>query len=341
MALLGHFDAAFFLPPMGVLLLQGWWRFRNQPGFSRLRWHVLAALALFSILVLGFYVPYSLHLGPYQTNHWENRFNGESTNILQLFQFYNPGPMFWIGLGLVLLGLTRIRNTPSWQVILAWLLPPLIFMTLIFKDSRTHAYTYLLPLLVIAAVGLESLIGWLARFLGKGASRAAVMAVLAVFLALSYISYALFVDQHPEYPWYPKSVLGMQLDGGRLTGTFGFPYLRDWREIGEWFQQLPQDEQAAVVTNEKSQFITFYLPQAVRNVYKYSEKKFPEEVEAPHGLYILIVQGPQSWMYQLWGLSLDDWHARFVPLKDFTNDQGEVIASIYYLTPEQIQGEFH
>jgi uncharacterized membrane protein YqaE (UPF0057 family) len=341
MALLAHFDAAFFLPPMGVLLLQGWWRFRKQPGFNRLRWHVLAALALFSVLVLGFYVPYALHLGPYQTNHWENRFNGESTNILQLFQFYNPGPMLWIGLGLVLLGLTRIRNTPSWQVILAWLLPPLIFMTLIFKDSRTHAYTYLLPLLVIAAVGLDSLIDWLARFLGRSASRVAVTAVLAVFLALSYISYSLFVDQHPEYPWYPKSVLGMQLDGGRLTGTFGFPYLRDWREIGEWFQQMPQDEQLAVVTNEKSQFITFYLPQDVRNAYKYSEKKFPEEIEAPHGLYILIVQGPQSWMYQLWGLSLNDWHEKFVPLKDFTNDRGEVIASIYYLTPEQIRGEFH
>ncbi len=341
MALLAHFDAVFFLPPMAVLVMHGWWRFRNQPGFNRLRWHLIAALVLFSLLVLAFYIPYSLHLGPYQTNHWENRFAGESTNILQLYQFYNPGPMIWIGLCLVILGLARIRNTLSWQVILAWLLPPLLFMTLIFKDSRTHAYTYILPLLVIAGIGIEALIGWLARLSGEKTSRAAIGAVMAVFVILSYISYALYIDQNPEYPWYPKRVLGMQLEGGRLTGTFGFPYLRDWREIGEWFEALPQDEQPVVVTNEKFQFVTFYLPANVRNMYKYSEKKFPAEINAPNGIYILIVQGPQSWMNQLWGLSLSDWNQKFIPLKDFRNDNGEVVASVYFFTPEQIQQGFH
>ena len=148
-------------------------------------------------------------------------------------------------------GLTRIRNTLSWQVTLACLLPPLIFMAFIFKDSRTHAYTYILPMLVIAGVGIDTLTGWLARVFGEKSSRVAVTAVLAVFLVLAYINYAVFIDQNPEYPWYPKRVLGMQFEGGRLTGTFGFPYLREWRQIGEWFQELPQDEAPVVVTNEK------------------------------------------------------------------------------------------
>ena len=230
MALLAHFDAAFFLPPMGVLILHGWWKFRSQPGFARLRWHLVATVALFTFLVLAFYLPYAMNLGPYQTNHWENRFAGESTNILRLYQFYNPGPFVWIWLGLVLLGLTRIRNTLSWQVTLAWLLPPLIFMTLLFEDSRTHAYTYILPMFIIAGVGLDTLIGWLARSVGARASRAALAAVMAVFVIITYTNYTIFVDQTPEYPWYPKRVLGMQLERGRLTGTFGFPYLRDWRD---------------------------------------------------------------------------------------------------------------
>jgi 4-amino-4-deoxy-L-arabinose transferase-like glycosyltransferase len=341
MALLAHFDAVFFLPPMAVLILHGWWNLRNQPGFARLRWHLIAAVAIFTFLILMFYVPYSLHLGPYQTNHWENRFGGESTNILQLFQFYNPGPMLWIGLGLVLVGLTRVRNTMSWHVLLTWWLPPLIFMTLIFKDSRTHAYTYFLPMLIIAGIGIDALIRWLARLLGEKFSQVAIATVLAVFLVLSYIGYEVFVDQYPEYPWYPKRVLGMQLEGGRLTGTFGFPYLRNWREIGEWFEGLPQDEQPALVTNEKFQFVTFYLPSNVRNMYKYSDKKVPAEINAPNGIYMLIVQGPQSWMDQIWGLPLDAWHEKFVPLKDFTNAKGEVVASIYYFTPEQMENEFH
>jgi hypothetical protein len=341
MALLAHFDAAFFLPPMAILIVHGWWRFRSQPGFSRLRAHLVAAVALFTFLVLAFYVPYALHLGPYQTNHWENRFNGETTNILQLFEFYNPGPMLWIGLGLVIVGSTRVRNTLSWQVLLAWLLPPLIFMTLIFKDSRTHAYTYILPMFLLAGLGLDTLIGWLARSVGERAARVTIAGILVVFLVLSYINYTIFVDQTPEYPWHPKQVLGMQLEGGRLTGTFGFPYQRDWREIGAWFQALPQDEQPVVVTNEKFQFITFYLPATVRNMYKYSEKKFPSQLEAPDGIYVLVVQGPQSWMDQLWGLSISEWHEKFVPIKDFTNDGGEVVASLYFFTPEQINQEFH
>jgi 4-amino-4-deoxy-L-arabinose transferase-like glycosyltransferase len=341
MALLAHFDAAFFLPPMGVLILHGWWRFRKQPGIARLGVHLLAAAALFSFLVLAFYVPYTQHLGPYQTNHWENRFAGESTDIMLLYQFYNPGPFLWIGLALVVLGLTRLRNTLSWHVILAWLLPPFIFMTLIFNDSRTHAYTYILPMLILAGVGIDTIVGWLVRLLGGQSSRAAVAAVLAVFLVLSYISYAIYIDQHPEYPWYPKRVLGMQLQGGRLTGTFGFPYLRDWREIGEWFRGLPRDEQPVVVTNEKFQFVTFYLPANVRNMYKYSEKGVPEEIRAPNGVYILIIPGPQSWLTQLWGLPLEAWHEKFVPVQDFVNENGEVVASVYFFTPEQIEKEFH
>jgi 4-amino-4-deoxy-L-arabinose transferase-like glycosyltransferase len=340
MALLAHFDAAFFLPPMAVLVLHGWWRLRNRPGFARLRLHLIAAAALFAFLVLAFYFPYALHLGPNQTNHWENRFAGVSTNILRLYQFYNPGPFLWIGLGLVILGLTRIRNTLDWQVTLAWLMPPLIFMTLIFKDSRTHAYTYILPMFIIAGIGIDTLIGWLNRLLGEKSSRAAIAAVLAVFMVLSYTSYSIFIDQEPEYPWYPKRVLGMQLEGGRLTGTFGFPYLREWRQIGEWFQELPQGETPVVVTNEKFQFVTFYLPSNVRNMYKYSKKGVPEEIQAPDGLYILIIPRAQSWMDQLWGLSLDGWHEKFVPRKDFTNEEGKVVASVYFLTQEQIQNEF-
>jgi 4-amino-4-deoxy-L-arabinose transferase-like glycosyltransferase len=341
LSLLAHFDAAFFLPPMALLVLHWWLKFRDQPDFARLRMHLIAAAALFAFLVLAFYAAYVLRLGPSQLSYWENRRVGDSTNIFRLFQFYNPGPVLWLVLGCVLTGLTRLRKSISWQVILAWFLPSLIFMVLLFKDSRTHAYTYMLPLFIVAGIGIDAMIGWLQTLFRGKTFQVAQAAVLAIFLMFSYISYAIFIDHSPEYPWYPKRVMGMQFDGGFVAGTFGFPYAREWREIGRWFEALPNNESVMLVTNEKRQFVAFYLPSNVRNRIKYVTDDFPAEIDAPHGIYILIVRGPQSWTYQLWGLNLDEWRETFIPLHDFVNDEGEIVATVYFLTPEQLETEFH
>jgi hypothetical protein len=339
MSLLAHFDAAFFLPPMGILILHWWMKLRDHPDFPRLRGHLIAAAALFTLLVLAFYGEYVLRLRPSQLSYWENRRVGDSTDIFRLFQFYNPGPILWICLGWLALGLTRIRNSLAWQIILAWFLPPMIFMILVFKDSRTHAYTYLLPLMIVAGIGIDVMIGWIQnRFRGRF-FQIAQAAILAIFLIFSYLSYELFIDHTPEYPWNSKRVLGMEIEGGFVSGTFGFPYAREWREIGRWFQELPNAE-VMLVTNEKRQFTSFYLPSKVRNRIKYSTSEFPGDVDAPQGLYILIVHEPQSWTYQFWGLTLEGWREKFVPLQDFVNDEGKVVASVYFLTQEQLRTEF-
>lgn len=341
MSVLAHFDAAFFMPPMAVLVLHWWMKFRHQPGFARLRAHLIAAATLFLFLVLGFYIPYVLRLGPARLSYWENRFIGDSTNIFRLFQFYNPGPVLWICLGAVLVGFTRIRTSIRWQVVVAWFLPPLIFMSIIFNDSRTHAYTYILPLFIVAGVGIDAVLGWLQTLLRGNSFRIAQTVVLAVLLIFSYISYSIFIDHDPEYPWSPKRVLGMRFEGGFVAGTFGFPYSREWRDIGRWFENLPDNEELVMVTNEKRQIASFYMPAKVRNRHKYSLPEFPGEINAPHGIYVLIVQGPQNWLNHLWGLPLDAWHEKFVPLHDFVNEEGRVVASVYFLTPAQIETEFH
>ncbi|MGE5462308.1 MAG: ArnT family glycosyltransferase, partial [Syntrophothermus sp.] len=307
MSLLGHFDAAFFLPPMMVLVVHWWLKYRGQPDFARLRLHLFAAGAIFALLVLGYYTEYVLRLGPARLGYWGGRMAGDTTNFVRLFEFYNPGPVFWICVGAIILGLTRIRNTIAWQVILAWVIPPLIFMAVIFNDSRTHAYTYMLPLFIVAGIGIDALVGWLRSRVQEKSFQVIQGAVLLMFLVFSYISYSIFIDNDPEYPWYPKRVLGMELDGGFVAGTFGFPYGREWRAIGKWFQELPDNGDLVMVSNEKRQIVRFYVPPKVRNRYKYSLPNFPEEVYAPHGAYILIVQGPQNWMRKLWGLHLDDW----------------------------------
>ena len=130
----------------------------------------------------------------------------------------------------------------------------------------------------------------------------------------------------------------MELDGGYLTGTFGFPYSRDWREVAKWFDQLP-DEDVTLATNEKLQIARFYLPSKVH--YRYGVSEFPKQVHTDNGLYVLLIAEPQSWMNKLWGWRLDEWHEKFVPLHEFVNEEGNVVASVYFLTQEQIDTEFH
>lgn len=342
MSLLAHFDAAFFMPPMGILVLHWWMKYRSQPDFARLRWHLFAAMALFAFVVLGFYLEYASRLGASQLDYWETRRVGDSTDIVRLFQFYNPGPVFWLCAAWVVLGLTRIRTTLAWQVMLAWVLPPLIFMTMLFNDSRTHAYTYLLPLFIVAGLGVDVMMGWIRDRLLRGrAFQVAQGALLLLFLFFSYISYQLYIDHRIEYPWYPKPVLGMEFEGGFVAGTFGFPYSRQWREIGTWFENLPDSPEVELITNEKRQFVTFYLPSNVRSRQRYNTGDFPGNVRAPNGIYVLIVQGPQSWTRELWDVSLTEWRERFIPVHDFVNEDGEILASVYFLTPQQIESEFH
>jgi 4-amino-4-deoxy-L-arabinose transferase-like glycosyltransferase len=195
LSLLAHFDAAFFLPPMALLTVHWWLKFRRQPEFPRLQRHLIGAVGIFMLLVAGFYLEYVLRLSAFQLKYWEDRRAGDSTNIFRLFQFYNPGPVLWVCLGWLVLGFTRIRRSLSWQVLLAWILPPMVFMVVVFKDSRTHAYTYLLPLMIVAGIGIDAMIGWLhSRFQGK-TSQIAQAVVLSVFLIFSYINYGIFIDR--------------------------------------------------------------------------------------------------------------------------------------------------
>jgi hypothetical protein len=335
--LLGHFDAVFVLPPMAVLLWHWWRRVRAEPGLPRRLIHLFIAVLLAGLPVALFYYEYALRVGPGTTGYWSSRFAGESTDIIHLFQFYNPGPVVWFFIAAVVIGLTRIRRSLNWQVILAWLLPPLIFMGLIFRDSRTHAYTYLLPMMVVAGAGVDALVGWAGRLLGGKGAQASKALALVAFLIFGYLSYAVLIDHHPEYPWYPKHVLGIQLQGGELVGTFGFPYARDWRGIAAWFEALPR-RQVTVVTNDNQVIAGFYLPSKAELNYRYLRS--PGHVNEPRGLYFLVVQGPQSWRDQLWGWSLDEWGQQLTPVREFRGADGQVLASIFYLTQGQLDTLF-
>lgn len=336
--ILAHFDAAFVLPPLAVLTFNWWKTARRQPDFNRLRAHLVAASALSLLLILGFYGEYAVRMKPSLLKYWGSRFAGPTTNTLRLLEFYIPSPVVWLTLALGCYGLFQIRRNLAGQVLLAWLLPPLVFMELLFNDSRTHAYTYLLPGLLAAGLGVKGAIAWAERQAGSRGRLAAQAGGLLVVLLAAYGSFAVLIDHHPEYPWQPKRVLGIEMSGGNLTGTFGFPYARGWRQIGAWFDSLGE-QPVTVVTNEKPEIAGFYLPST--DVIRYSSLDAPETPPTDVAVYVLQVAGPQSWFDRLWGWPLTRWTTELAPIKVFLDDQGQPTAWVWLLTRDQVSSSFY
>jgi hypothetical protein len=331
-ALLAHFDAAFVLPPLALLTLIWWRKVRKLPNAGRMKGHLLTAGALFALLLLGFYVEYFIHVGAYQVDYWQTRLTGPATDTLRIALYYNPAPFVWFSLGAAGLALLRFRWTLGWQVLLAWLIPPLLFMEVIFKDSGTHAYTYILPLLLAAGLGLEGVVLWAKHRYGRYASQAARIIVLVILLLNAFASYSLLVDHGLEYPWRPKTILGVPMPGGSPMSTFGFSYNRSWRAIGDWFAALPSQHKI-VVTNEKPLIASFYLPSTMR--YQYRSSNPPDRPPRTSNLYFILVDYPQSRMGRLWGWTVAEWRERLTPAQTFYNAQGQPVAWIYVLNREQ------
>ena len=331
-ALLAHFDAAFFLPPLALLTVRWWHQAGRRPDARRLAWHFIGASAVAAIMVGGFYWEYVRHLGSIQVGYWEDRLAGAATDTLRLALYYNPAPFVWFTLAAVILGLTRARWDLRWQVLLTWLIPPLIFIEAILKDSGTHAYSYFIPLLIFAGIGLQWVVSGVKRRFGQVAHRTARMLVLALLLVNTLASYLLFIDHSPEYPWWPKTVLGTTLPGGHPMNIFGFPYDRDWPEVGQWFAPISEHGKV-VVTNEKPLIASFYLPDTIR--YAYISSNAPDPLPNAGGLYFVVVDHPQSGMQRLWGWTTSEWRDRLTPTQTFVNAQGQPVAWIYFLTDEQ------
>jgi hypothetical protein len=234
---------------------------------------------------------------------------------------------------LIVLGLLRLRkNSPSLLLII-WLVPPLIFIEILMSDPRTHFYTYLLPLLVLAALGIETIRAWLSRLFKHDLTQIVQLGCLVLFGYLFSLTNVILVDHNPEYPWQPKTFLNMTLPGGDIQGAFGFPYYRPWKEIAAWvIQNHPGN--ADYTTNEKSSISTFYLPQPLQ--YKEIDQEYYDQMSKDKGIFIIMVENPQSWVTTLWGLSVDQVNQLVKPVKVFLDDNGRPLATLYYMTKADI-----
>jgi hypothetical protein len=240
---LAHYDSLTFLPALLFLLLLGF-RSREQWTPSRLR-HVALASALALLLAGLFYIPYIFRPGfASVTDYLQGRVVGGSKRATfiqtyQLLNLYLPplyekiiGALIVVGSTTVLLSKTRAFVL----AVLAWFGAPFVFYMFLGGDPRSHIYMYVLPGMILAAIGIDVLISIPKSHFFARATQATAWATIIAFAAITYY---MLVDHTIEHPWERKTVLGYELPNlvtSYIQGVFGFPYRRGLEQVGELFR---------------------------------------------------------------------------------------------------------
>jgi 4-amino-4-deoxy-L-arabinose transferase-like glycosyltransferase len=334
-SILSHFDGFFVVPPAAYLIFH-WFKERGSDTASRsYRWHLVPSIIIAVTLVASFYIPYLLNVNDYQLKYWSERMSGVASNSLKLFEIYNPTSVVYIYIALVLLSLVRVRRNFAFTLFGIWLLPSFIFIEWVMTDPRTHFYTYLIPSLVFAAIGLDVFGSSIERLLPMAGRSIAISACIILFLFFFSLSHTVFIDRQAEYPWEPKKFLLWELTTERVPGMMGFQYFCDWKEINQFLDDQSAANKVRFISNDKALIASFYMP-------KY-DHHFDLNLNLIHrlgdneGIYAVICERPQLEPAPLLGHPLTDWEEQFTPIKVFRDEKGKVLGTIYFLTKAELK----
>ena len=264
--LLAHYDAILVAPAVAWLLV---------PTVRRRPWAWAGALLLGASVLGLFYVPFALQptfadtVG-YLLNDRVGAggdggvFRWTVPRVWEMGIFYNG--IYYVA-GLLLLSIpalaVAVRRGALRLPAAAWLhlLAPLFFYALVVADPRTHVYTILPGLVVVAAAGAVGL--WL--LVTQPPARQAMGAGVAAIVLLSAIySLFMFVQTNPERQrtWAENRPAGFPtpFDEPPLYGRFGFPYQAGWRVAAD----LLPPAATWYGSNEEEEVTAWYMAQRPR-----------------------------------------------------------------------------
>ena len=319
-----HYDGVFIAPFAIYLLYQWYQHWEDLPKATRWRTLVVPA-ALSALLLAAYFVPYLIRLPIGIQDYWAERFTGEEqTGLLPssiyTFQLYNP----LLGLPLyAVLGTLSLIHFKKALPVVAWMALPWAFMEFFIYQPGTHIYAYVLPLALLAGIGvaaLEDLVSWLTGMPWEDWLNAVWIPML--FVSLAAISHLIFVDHTPEYPLEQRRVLFWTIggrDGIHQQWNYGFPYYRGWEEIRDFL--VSHENNGYFASNEKYKITSFYLP-------------FINDLDQA-GTY-LYIHYPQSFRIRDTRAKVRYWRERYPPDKIFESE-GRVVAEVYYLAPGTLQ----
>ena len=323
-ALLAHYDG-IFIAPFAIYLLARWYTGETQPGMGKHWKQLIIPAALFVLILLGFFVPYALSVGETTLEYWWTRIGGDETQAgipssVFTFRLYNPLLAIYLYAVLVGLSLLRLRQTyPVWL----WLAFPWLVLEVAISDPGTHIYTYLLPATILVAFGIEVCESLLSKVAGARIGKPAVAAGLAVaFIFLAAVGHFIFIDHTPEYPWEERRIIfwtvGAPDPAYRLWG-FGFPYNRQWEEIGRYITS--RENNGYYSTNENKSIAGYFIP-------------YPFDINRS-GFYIHILH-PQSLRDRLADDKIRYWMKNHPPVETIETE-GRTVAEIYAMPAGNIE----
>lgn len=322
-ALLTHFDGAF-IAPFAIYLLVRWYRQNTDlPAGVRIR-YLAIPFAIGGLILAIYFIPYFLSLTSNIKNYWIGRATGENDidkrarSSLLNFALYNPLFTVYIYPAFALLSLPKIRKT--YPLILWFLLPWAVFELVVF-DPGTHIYTYIIPVCILVAFGLEGLEEIFLKILGNiWGMRLNIAWLTLLFVWLAGISYLIFVDHAPDYPYETRRILFWTIGGPRSVHDYkpwpyGFPYYRRLEEIRDF-----------VTTNENNGWYTTNENTSITNYY------VPLIYFANQAGYYIYIHGPQSFENKDRDPKPQYWRAHYKPVKVLKYN-GRVVAEIYNMPP--------
>ena len=278
LSLFAHWDAVFVLPPITVIFAK-YLLDKRFPAREKIK--LLALNFVLGCLVL---LPFLLPYISYQLNHVANmeyfsrrvqvgdyaaqRYKG-------LIDLYNPFVTFWFYVVCGLFGALFIKR--SWVCVL-WFLLNLGVFELAIRKPGTHVYNFIIPLLIVCAIGIVGSLEKLPRALKVVG--ALVLSVL--FLFFVYQSFVIFADHKVEYPWEREKMFGRLTPVYSMSDKlplFGFPHKRFWKNINSYITS--QNNRYGYMTNEDKTVSEFYM----------DTKYAPER-----GYYIVGINRPQSFV---------------------------------------------
>jgi hypothetical protein len=299
-AFLAHYDA-LLIAPMALFLLWEWRLSGIKPWRVKIK-HLLVASGLAILPVMFFYVPFLFHIDAETKAYWTTRLVGEAAEKLSsstlLFQIYQPVYVIVVYISLFVVGLIycvwvflrkRTAIIPAFGLpdiparkfqknllaALAWFLMAFLFMEVIIYQPGTHMYTYLIPAFIFIGLGVFAIEQLIQLFKGRQNLKLLFQVTISgLFLFIFLQSYAIFVDHTQEYPWENEQFYFWTLRSPSPDVTeryalsmFGFPYFRDWENIGEFIRE--HSDFNSVGANEPDAVTNFYVRKSGRRFSPY------------------------------------------------------------------------
>lgn len=272
LSVLSHWDAILISPVVIFIIVKS---FLNEKEYKKAAIKVLLLnIALGLVITLPFIIPYISHFKEFEKNQTYATARvgldlGYSKIPLYkaLTELYNPFLTLPLLLISALVGLLSIKKS---FLIVVWFVVVFGFFEIFVKNPGTHFYNFLLPLIILAGIGLGSIIN-----LHVVIKILYAPILLVLFSFLYFQTYVLYVDHSVEYPFVDKKVLRIKNylkpndDILNLAAKgikeirpaymresyiplFGFTHHRFWNEINDLVNKLNKtnNENFKYITNE-------------------------------------------------------------------------------------------